>query len=121
MAFRDRYALCKQIESNKISTRISFKEGNNDFSQASFRYLLFNHHTGDFRPKHSEESRLFSITSCNNLTNVQDDLKEAIKTCVKLPQISLVVFYDKEAKRLLKEQKSKEEAQEENKENKNNQ
>ena len=32
MAFRDRYAVCKQIESNKIKTSISIKEGNNDFS-----------------------------------------------------------------------------------------
>ena len=104
MAFRDRYARCKQIEKDKLSIVTSFKEKNfNDSRQASFRYLLFNHHTDNFMPKHSKENRLFNITSCNNLASVQDDLKESIKTCVKLPQISLVVFYDKEAKRRLKE------------------
>jgi hypothetical protein len=61
--------------------------------KAEFKYLLFNYHEGKFKVKNSFESRLFNPTSLANLDEVQNDIKEAIKCCVKLPQLQFVLFY----------------------------
>lgn len=53
--------------------------------KAEFKYLLFNYHEGKFKVKQAKESRLFNPTSLANLDIVQNEIKEAIRCCVKLP------------------------------------
>jgi len=55
--------------------------------------MLFNHHEEQFKIKNSFESRLFNPSSLNNLDEVMNDLKEAVKCCVKLPEVNFVIFY----------------------------
>ena len=112
MAFRDRYALCRQIDHQRFATKTYYKRKFlNETVMAQFKYLLFNYHTNDFQVKNSFENRLLKITSLNNLDEVQNDLKEALESCVKLPQISLVIFYDRHEKQRQKEEKKKEVAE----------
>ena len=78
-----------------------------DNAKAQFKYLLYNYHSNDFQIKSSVENRLFNFKSLNNLDNVQHELNEARQSCVKLPQISIVVYYDKDEKKRQKELKQK--------------
>jgi hypothetical protein len=55
--------------------------------------MLYNHHLGIFKVKNSFESRLFKPGSLQNLDEVQNEFKEALECCVKLPEVSYVVFY----------------------------
>ena len=61
--------------------------------QASFKYMLYNHHERKFKLKHADETRLFRPRSLYNLDQVIIDIEEAIKSCVRLPQASFVVYY----------------------------
>lgn len=45
---------------------------------------------------------MFDVKRIKNLDLVQQDLKEAVENCIKLPQIGFILFYDREEARKLK-------------------
>ena len=86
MAFRDIYAGCEWNGINQFETQTHFKYNEAiEEAYASFKYLLYSHHTKMFHVKKSQESRLFTITKLKNLDLVQSDLLEAKEHCIKLP------------------------------------
>ena len=94
MALVDSYTILRPSDETKFEARSFYKI--KDLSStliASFSYLLFSPHDLAFLVKRSIESRMYNPSTINNLDFIQDDLKEAIKSCSKLPQINFVIFY----------------------------
>ena len=96
MVFRDRHTFVYAPNNLSFFTTKTFYKSKDIAStvQAQFRYILFNHHCCRFVVKQSLESRLFNPTSLTNLDEVQNDFKESLNSCVKLPQVCYVVFYN---------------------------
>ena len=93
MCFRDRFTKV-WLKENKLETKNFYKKKDMKSTiKAEFKYLLYNYHEEKFKVKQSFESRLFNPTSLANLDEVQNDIKEALKSCVKLPQLAFVLFY----------------------------
>lgn len=56
--------------------------------------MLFNHHLNKFISKSSVENRLFHPKNLKNLDQVQDGFQENREACIKLPEISFIIFYN---------------------------
>jgi hypothetical protein len=100
MSLRNRYAVCQPLDKDRCQILAYVKKKEvQKLVYAEFIYLLFNPNLQQFVKKEARESRLISRTSLNNIDLVQNDFKESVQNCIRLPQSDCVIFCDIKALR----------------------